>query len=216
MPGRIARSLVAKSTSRQFQELFYTSHLSMLILMNSPLERATLDHLDRLYSFALRLTRNPAEAEDLVQETYLRALQRLDSVREPGALKTWLFRIMYTIFASHWQSNHRGPVRVEVDEIDELGQQSVPGTFVPDPRAEFFSRLLPDEMDAAVKALPENFRAPLLLQAIEGMSYEEISEVLQCPVGTVRSRLARARSALSLSLIRDAHPEKVELPENMT
>lgn len=173
----------------------------MFVPMDSPLETAALDQLDRLYSFALRLTRNPAEAEDLVQETYIRALQRLDTVREPGALKTWLFRIMYTVFATQWQAKHRGPVKVNVDEIDELGQQSVPGTFVPDPRLEFFSKLLPDEMDSAVKALPDTFRVPLLLQAIEGMTYDEIAEILECPVGTVRSRLARARAALSESLV---------------
>jgi RNA polymerase sigma-70 factor (ECF subfamily) len=172
--------------------------------MTPPLETAALKHVDRLYSFALRLTRNPAEAEDLVQETYVRALPRLGTVRQPAAVKTWLFRILYTIFASRWQAAQRGPVRVAIDEIDELGQQGIPGTFIPDPRVEFFSKFLPDDMDAAVKALPKTFRVPLLLQALEGMSYEQISEILDCPIGTVRSRLARARAALSVSLVQIA------------
>lgn len=164
------------------------------------LEKAALDHLDRLYSFALRLTRNPAEAEDLVQETFVRALPRLNTLREPAALRTWLFRVLYTTFASRWQAAQRAPIRVEVEELDDLAQQSVPGMFVPDPRVEFFSKLLPDEIDAAVRLLPEQFRTPLLLQAIEGMTYEEISDVLEVPIGTVRSRLARARCTLSVSL----------------
>lgn len=168
--------------------------------MMESLEKAALDHLDRLYSFALRLTRNPAEAEDLVQETYVRALPRLHSVREPAALRTWLFRVLYNTFASRWQAAKRQPVRVDLEELDDLGRQSVPGMYVPDPRVEFFSKLLPDEIDSALKTLPEQFRTPILLQAIEGLSYDEISEVLQVPVGTVRSRLARAKSSLSVSL----------------
>lgn len=165
--------------------------------MRDSLEKAAVGMLDRLYSFALRLTRDPVEAEDLVQETYVRALQRLDTLRDPGALRTWIFRVMYTVFASRWKNTQRGPVRVEVDEIDDLGRHEVPGTYIPDPREAFFARLLPDEMETAVRKLPEVFRTPLLLQAIEGMSYDEISVILDCPVGTVRSRLARARAALS-------------------
>lgn len=168
-----------------------------LQVMGDSLEIAAAGMVDRLYSFALRLTRDPVEAEDLVQETYVRALQRLDTLRDPGALRTWMFRVMYTVFASRWQRSQRGPVRVEVDEIDALGRHEIPGTFIPDPREAFFARFLPDDMENAVRKLPEPFRTPLLLQAIEGMTYDEISLVLDCPVGTVRSRLARARAALS-------------------
>ncbi|MCI0349857.1 MAG: sigma-70 family RNA polymerase sigma factor [Acidobacteriales bacterium] len=153
-----------------------------------------------IYGAAWRLLHNEQDAADLVQETYLRAFRTFPSFRPGTNCKAWLFTILYSIFINRYHQQRRRPSLVALDEL---------GDTVADPSAPVeFARLLDDrtiqwedaEVSAALKQLPDEFRLTVLLVDVEGLTYEEAAASLQCPVGTVRSRLARARRALFESL----------------
>lgn len=154
------------------------------------LARAT-EHLAALLRFARRLTRNTADAEDLVQETLVRALDRRAQLRDAAQLKPWLLAIE----RSTWLNTRRG-LRHEL----ELLEGGLAGGAAPEPQGdlerEIVGRSMGDELVAALGRLPEDWREALWLREVEELSYDEIAAVLECPVGTVRSRLSRARAAM--------------------
>ena len=165
-------------------------------------ERDVLPLLPHLYSAALRLTRNPADAEDLVQETYLRAYRGFSGFEEGTNLRAWMYRILTNTFINSYRKKQRQPVTVQDDEIedwflyDRLGASGVEASA----ETEVLDRLPDEEVQRALEALPEGFRMAVLLADIEGFSYKEIAEILDIPIGTVMSRLHRGRKALQKAL----------------
>src|SRR5947208_10769594 len=166
-------------------------------------ERDVLPLLPSLYGAALRMTRNPADAEDLVQETYLRAFRGFAGFQEGTNLKAWLYRILTNSFINTYRKKQREPQTVEgPDDLDEwylfdrLGARNVEGSA----EEEVLDRIPDADVKAALESLPENFRLPVLLADVEGFSYKEIAEILEIPIGTVMSRLHRGRKALQKRL----------------
>ncbi|MCF8267397.1 MAG: sigma-70 family RNA polymerase sigma factor [Ignavibacteriales bacterium] len=150
-----------------------------------------------LYNFALKMTNDQDDADDLVQETMLKAFRFLDKFQEGTNLKAWLFSIMRNSFINEFRRVSRQPAKVDYDDIQnfyenvkssEVQYQHVIG--------DAFSNVLDDEITEAIGTLPVDFQTIIILSDIEGYNYEEISEFMACPVGTVRSRLHRARKML--------------------
>lgn len=152
-----------------------------------------IEHLDGLYSYALVLSRNHAEAEDLVQETYVRAIQAMERLRPDSNMKGWLFTILRNIWLNQLRKWRHGPQLVE----NEAG--NVANSIV-DPSRDshdlYVSKVETEQVRAAIQQLPIDFREIILLREYEDLSYLEIASVLGCPVGTVMSRLGRARTKL--------------------
>ncbi len=166
-------------------------------------ERDVLPLLPSLYGAALRMTRNPADAEDLVQDTYLRAFRGFGGFTEGTNLKAWLYRILTNSFINTYRKKQRQPQIVEgPDDIDEwylfdkLGAQNVQDSA----EDEVLDRLPDSDVKEALESLPENFRIPVLLADVEGFSYKEIADIMETPIGTVMSRLHRGRKALEKAL----------------
>ena len=158
---------------------------------------------DRLYGTALRFTRNPEQAEDLVAETVAKAWARLDELRDPQALEGWLQRILANTFISHWR-HHRASPEMTLETIEEGHEhfslfEQLHQPFLlwwTNPEEAAVQKLLREDMDKALDCLPDAFRIVVILVDVQGHSYAEAAEILGAPVGTVRSRLARGRSKL--------------------
>jgi RNA polymerase sigma-70 factor (ECF subfamily) len=172
--------------------------------------RAEIERLTgRLYGMALRLTRNPADAEDLVSETIVKAWSSLDQLRDRQSFPKWAFRILANTFASGCRG---GRLEVAASELncdeerfslfEKLHQPFL--LWWSNPEQELINKLLRRDLDQALDALPDGFRAALVLVEVQGYSYAETAEILDVPVGTVRSRLSRARSMLQRALWRQA------------
>jgi len=159
--------------------------------------------LPQLYSAALRLTRNPADAEDLLQETLLRAYRGYGTFKAGTNLRAWLYRILTNSFINRYRRQSRRPAEVELGELEDLylyrrlGEQSGATRSAEE---EALERFVDEDIKAAVEALPENFRIPVLLADVEGFSYKEIARIMGVPIGTVMSRLHRGRKALEKAL----------------
>lgn len=162
-------------------------------------EHDALPHLDTLYRVALRLTGDAAAAEDLVQDTMLRALRAWNSFRPGSNARAWLVTILRNQFINGWRSDKRAPTGVDMDAIPEPADPKDP-----DPEGRFFSELVDDEVLRAVDQLPDEFRDVLVLSDMEGLPYADIAASLAIPVGTVKSRLFRARRILQGQLRRYA------------
>lgn len=166
-------------------------------------ERDVLPMLPSLYGAALRMTRNPADAEDLLQDTTLRAYRGFASFHEGTNLKAWLYRILTNSFINTYRKKQREPKTVDgpedLDEwflFDRLGAQSVARSAEDD-----VLQNIPDaDVKEALESIPENFRMAVLLADVEGFSYKEIAEITGVPIGTVMSRLHRGRKALEKAL----------------
>ena len=151
-------------------------------------ESEFIPQLDALYAFAFNLTKNESDAEDLVQDTYLKAFRFIDSYEVGTNPKAWLFRILKNSFINKYRSQQKRPQSSEIQEdIPTTGNFS-------------FENLLGDEVTKAMDELPEDYRTVLLLCDIEDFSYEEIADILGIPIGTVRSRIFRARNTLKKKL----------------
>jgi RNA polymerase sigma-70 factor (ECF subfamily) len=166
-------------------------------------ERDVLPLLPNLYAAAMRMTRNPSDAEDLVQETYLRAFRGFGGFREGTNLKAWLYRILTNSYINTYRKRQREPQTVDgPDDIDEwylydkLGGRSVEASA----EVEVLDRIPDAAVKTALESLSENFRIPVLLADVEGFSYKEIAEIMDTPIGTVMSRLHRGRKALEKAL----------------
>jgi len=153
-----------------------------------------IEYLDGLYSYALVLTRNHAEAEDLAQETYVRAIQAVGRLRPGSNMKGWLFTILRNVWLNQLRKlrNGRRMVGIEVDNgvADSVVEPSM------DSHDFYVSKVEAEQVRAAIQELPLEFREIILLREYEELSYQEIASVMDCPVGTVMSRLARARAKL--------------------
>ena len=173
-------------------------------MASDPFETEALSFLDALYRTGLRMTRSEAEAEDLVQETYIRAFRFRQQFTPGTNLKAWLFRILTNTFINQYRRKAARPDTTELDDVEESilyrhMRDVSPGSSSPDPEAELIDNTLSSEVKEALEALPEKFRTTLLLD-VEGFSYKEIAEMLDIPIGTVMSRLHRGRKFLQKRL----------------
>jgi RNA polymerase sigma-70 factor (ECF subfamily) len=160
--------------------------------------------LDSLYGAALRMTRNPADAEDLVQETMLRAYRAFDRF-EPGTnLKAWLFRILTNAYINTYRKRQREPQKVSQDQIEDFDLyqelKDHDSQFAETPESIVLDSLLDSDIVRAIEDLPEQFRLAVVLSDMEGFSYAEMAEIMDVPMGTVMSRLHRGRKALQRRL----------------
>ncbi len=160
--------------------------------------------LDSLYGGALRMTRNPADAEDLVQETMLRAYRSFDRFEAGTNLKAWLFRIMTNAYINIYRKKQREPQKVSTDEIEdfdlyqELKNHDI--QFTETPESLVLDELVDTDILQAIEDLPDQFRLAVVLSDMEGFSYAEMAEIMDVPMGTVMSRLHRGRKSLQKRL----------------
>jgi RNA polymerase sigma-70 factor, ECF subfamily len=150
----------------------------------------TLQYIDHLFRYAMVLARNRSEAEDLVQETYVRALGAVERLRPDSNVKVWMFTILRNVWRNQLRSQRAAP------RIVELDSERV-GTFQ-DPHAVLVTKMEGELVREAIRQLPEDAREIIVLREYEDMSYQEIADLLDCPLGTVMSRLGRARSRLRM------------------
>jgi RNA polymerase sigma-70 factor (ECF subfamily) len=159
--------------------------------------RAALSHIDSLYGLALRLTRRAADAEDLVQDTYLKAFRSAHQFAAGTNLKAWLFTILHNTFRNNRRDVGRNPVDVDSDAVERAAGE---GPADQSPEQILSRRALDADLQAALDALPDAFRQAVWLRDVEELSYAEIASVLDVPIGTVMSRISRGRRALSEGL----------------
>jgi RNA polymerase sigma-70 factor, ECF subfamily len=160
--------------------------------------------LDSLYGAALRMTRNPQDAEDLVQETMLRAYRAFDRFEAGTNLKAWLFRILTNAYINTYRKRQREPQKVSADEVEEFDLyqelKDHDTQFAATPESIVLDSLVDSDIIEAIDDLPEQFRLAVVLSDIEGFSYAEMAEIMDVPMGTVMSRLHRGRKALQKRL----------------
>ncbi|HEX6261660.1 MAG TPA: sigma-70 family RNA polymerase sigma factor [Actinomycetota bacterium] len=158
--------------------------------------------LEDMYGAAMRLTRNPADAQDLLQETYLRAYRGFAGFEQGTNLKAWLYRILTNSYINLYRKRQREPQTVSDDEVEEwyLYSRLRESDLEPSAEAEVIERLPDEDVQAALASLPDVYRMAVILADIEGFSYKEIASILDVPIGTVMSRLHRGRKALERAL----------------
>jgi RNA polymerase sigma-70 factor, ECF subfamily len=164
-----------------------------------------MQYAPQLYSAALRMTRNQADAEDLVQDTYLRGFRSFHTFTEGTNLRAWLFRILTNAYINNYRAKQRRPTESELGDVEELylyrrlGSMETAAASM-SAEEQFLDLFTDDEVKQALEDLPENFRLPVLLADVDGFAYKEIAEILDIPVGTVMSRLHRGRKAMQRAL----------------
>ena len=164
-----------------------------------------MQYAPQLFSTALRMTRNRSDAEDLVQETYIKGWRSFQTFQEGTNLRAWLFRIMTNTYINKYNAQKRKGTEVELDDVEELFlykrlgsiDQSQLSSSAEDQMLNLFTD---DEVKNALESLPEDFRIPVLLSDVDGFAYKEIAEMLEIPIGTVMSRLHRGRKAMQKML----------------
>lgn len=168
-------------------------------------EREALPHMNALYNFALRMTGDPDDADDLVQETFLKAFRFFDKFEKGTNCKAWLFRILKNSYINDYRKQSKEPNKVDYEDIENF-YENIRSSDVKSSHLEedVFNNLLDDNISAAISSLPEDFRTVIILSDIEGFTYEEIADFVDCPIGTVRSRLHRARKMLYARLLKYA------------
>lgn len=166
-------------------------------------EKEAMIHIDALMRTARRMTRNESDAEDLAQETMLKAYRFFDKFEEGTNCKAWLFKIMTNIFINNYRSKAKAPQSIAVDDIDDgfLYGQLAKNYGVNDPEKQFFSKIFDDDVKAAIGELSDDFRIVVVLSFLEGFSYQEIADITELQIGTVKSRLHRGRKLLQKSLL---------------
>ncbi len=177
-----------------------------------------MEYAPQLYSTALRMTRNRADAEDLVQETYLKGFRSFHTYKDGTNLRAWLFRILTNTYINSYRARQRRPDESDLADVEDmylyrrlntLGDASIGRSA-----EESLMELLPDaEVKQALEDLPDNFRLPVVLADVEGFQYREIAEILDIPIGTVMSRLHRGRKAMQKALYDYAHDRGITTPE---
>ncbi len=168
-------------------------------------ERDAMQYTRQLYSAAMRMTRNPSDAEDLVQETYLKAYRAYHTFQEGTNLKAWLYRILTNTYINKYRKDSRRPTEVDLGTVEDMylyrrlgSEESAEAARTTEDRV--LDGMVESDVKQAVEELPENFRMPVLLADLEGFSYKEIAEILDIPIGTVMSRLHRGRKAMQKRL----------------
>jgi RNA polymerase sigma-70 factor (ECF subfamily) len=164
-----------------------------------------MEFAPQLYSAALRMTRNQADAEDLVQETYLRGFRSFHTFQEGTNLRAWLFRILTNAYINKYRAKQRRPTETDLADVEDLylyrrlGSMETAAASL-SAEEQFLDLFTDDEVKRALEDLPDNFRLPVLLADVEGFAYKEIAAMLDIPIGTVMSRLHRGRKAMQKSL----------------
>ncbi len=165
-------------------------------------EREAMPHVDALHRTALRMTKNEGDADDLVQETYFKAWRFWDKFQEGSNCRAWLFKIMTNIFINNYRAKAWTPQTVDLEDVDDdflFGQLSALGPSE-NPEETFFNKVFDDDVKKAIEELPEDFRLVVVLSFLEGFSYQEIADIVDLNIGTVKSRLHRGRKLLQKSL----------------
>ncbi|ACP32286.1 ECF-family sigma factor H [Corynebacterium aurimucosum ATCC 700975] len=173
-------------------------------------EEQALPLLDQLYGGAMRLTRNPQDAEDLIQETYLKAFSNFDSFKQGTNLKAWLYRIMTNAYINSYRKAKRRPVESSADELSDFQLYTTSGhdsTGLESAEVEALKQMPDSEISEAMNDLPEDYRMVVYYSDVVGLAYKEIAEVMGTPLGTVMSRLHRGRKLLRAAL-KDVAREK--------
>jgi RNA polymerase sigma-70 factor (ECF subfamily) len=174
-----------------------------------------LPHLDALHYAAMRLTRDQSTAEDLIQETFLRAYRALHQLTQEESCRAWLMKIMTNVWLNQRQKRGREGLLVDIDGLDLSPEDVAPWSHqrtAEEPERAASRKEFCEDLDQALHQLPEAFRIVVMLADVEGLSYKEVAETLQCPIGTVMSRLYRARQLLRKALwvhighSRQSHP----------
>ncbi len=173
-----------------------------ILVKRRAFETEALPHLEALYRTALRMTRNKSDAEDLVQEALAKAYRYWDKFQPGTNCRAWLFKIMTNIFINDYRSKSRSPVSVDVDDMDDnflYGQLAQRGQES-NPERDLFAKILDDDVKKAIEELPDDFRMVVVLSFLEDFSYQEIADILDLQLGTVKSRLHRGRKLLQRQL----------------
>lgn len=165
-------------------------------------EDEIIPHLDAMYNFALRLTSDPSDAEDLVQDTIVKAFRFFSSYEKGTNAKAWLFRILKNSYINNYRKQSKQPNQVDYDEVATFYETiRAERTDTSDLEDKMFRDLIDDDISNALDELPEDFRTVVLLCDIEDFTYEEIANMLDVPIGTIRSRLHRGRNLLKSQLM---------------
>lgn len=168
---------------------------------NRIFEEEFMPQIDALYNFAYHLTYNEADADDLVQDTYMKAYRFIEKYDTGTNAKAWLFKILKNAFINQYRKKSKQPTKVDYEEIVSYhDEEDTNYSSYLDLREEIFQGMMGDEVTNAINALPVDFRTVILLCDIEGFTYEEISKIIDIPIGTVRSRLYRSRNLLKEKL----------------
>ncbi len=183
-------SVLEENKSKEVSQLLYADF-----------EREAIPHMNAVYNFALRMTGDEDDANDLVQETYLKAFRFFDKFEKGTNCKAWLFRILKNSYINDYRKAVKEPNKVDYEDVQNF-YENVKSDEIDSKHYEqdAFSNLLDDEITKVLSALPEDFRTAIILSDIEGFTYEEIADFVDIPVGTVRSRLHRARKMLYAQL----------------
>ncbi|MEO8447520.1 MAG: sigma-70 family RNA polymerase sigma factor [bacterium] len=175
-----------------------------------------MPHMNLLHNYAYKITGNQLDADDLLQETFLRAFRFFDKFEKGTNCKAWLFRIMKNLFINKYRKNQKEPGKVDYGEIenffDNIRSEKIDST---DLQQKVFSNLLDDDMTNALNSLQDDFKTVVILCDLEGLSYEEIADFVQCPIGTVRSRLHRGRKMLQQKLYNYAKTRGYDVENNL-
>ena len=179
-------------------------------------ESQALQYMDQLYAAAMRMTRNPADAADLVQETYVKAYQAFGQFEQGTNLKAWLYRILTNTFINIYRKNQRNPYQGTIDDLEDWqlgGAESLTqSTSTRSAEAEAIDHLPDSAVKDALQAVPEDFRMVVYYADVEGFSYQEIADIMKTPVGTVMSRLHRGRRLLRELLADYARDRGITVP----
>ena len=164
-----------------------------------------MQHAPQLFSTAMRMTRNRSDAEDLVQETFIKAWRSFATYQQGTNLRAWLFRIMTNTYINKYNAQQRKPTETELDDVEELFLYKRLGSvdqsqLSQSAEDQMLSLFTDDEVKKALEELPDQFRIPVLMSDVEGFSYKEIAEILEIPLGTVMSRLHRGRKSMQKML----------------
>lgn len=156
-----------------------------------------MPHIDSMYNFAYRLTFDEDDAKDLVQDTYMKAYRFINSFQEGTNAKAWLYRILKNSFINDYRKKSKQPAKVDYQEVEQFyNSEDTPSNATIDLRLETTKDMIGDEISNALNSLAVDFRTVVILCDLEGFTYEEMAKILDIPIGTVRSRLHRARNLL--------------------